>query len=344
MKCVKKRQIVKSGINERKIEFRVSENSPDFRGMTWMVETMKKFSHILVVLFLAVICLCSVSALADDVRPRLGIAVTQLQASPILLQHLRLSEGEGLMVSNIAVGGELENAGLSQGDILLSIDGHALSRPEDLESYVSTLPKGRQVSLDVIQKGEHRQIIMKLDSLPDQIVWKYLQPSQGRRPSMLGQGQFPRGNSVKPQQGGSSQLQFGGGQPSQRMMFKSLVQTDQGIVSSTVTIQGAPDNPDSEITVAIGSDEYKTRIGDIDQLPEAARDAARRALDQSGNFSFSFGFGDSMFEEMMRRQQEQMRMMDEFFNRQFTVPDTEEPKENPKLLTPIDPSGNPIRS
>ncbi|MBQ8037292.1 MAG: PDZ domain-containing protein [Proteobacteria bacterium] len=302
---------------------------------------MKKISRIFVVLFLVALSLFSVSAFAEEARPRLGIAVAPLQASPILLQHLRLSEGEGLMVSNIAVGGELESAGLSQGDILLAIDGHALSRPEDLEAYVSKLPKGHQVSLDVIQKGEHRQIIMKLDSLPDEVVWKYLQPSRDRRAGMFGQmPMVPRGSSQVPQAGG-------GQYPSQRMMFKSLVQTDKGVVSSTVTIQGSPDDPDSEITVSVGNDEYKTRIGDIEQLPDAAREAARRALDQSGNFSFSFGFGgDSLFEEMMRRQQEQMRMMDEFFNRQYTVPerDSQQPQGNPKLLTPVDPSGSPIRS
>ena len=247
------------------------------------------------------------------------------------------------MVSNIAVGGELENAGLSQGDILLAIDGHSLSRPEELESYVSTLPKGREVSLDVIQKGEHRQIVMKLDSLPDEIVWKYLQPNM--RGNGISGPQLRQQSGPQIQLRGQMQQPSGGAYPSQRMMFKSLVQTDQGMVSSTVTINGSADDPDSEIEVAVGNDVYKTRVGDIDQLPDAARDAARRALDQSGNFSFSFGFGgDSLFEEMMRRQQEQMRLMDEFFNRQYRVPDADPQQGKPNLLTPIDESGNPLRT
>ena len=124
-------------------------------------------------------------AWAQDAKPRLGLSVSPLQASPMLLQHLRLSDGEGLVVENIVAGSEIEAAGLSQGDIVLSIDGHSLTKPQDLTAYIATKKSGDQVTLDVIQKGEHRQIYAKLDNLPDEILWKYAKPVAGPGQSRL---------------------------------------------------------------------------------------------------------------------------------------------------------------
>lgn len=311
---------------------------------------MSRFHHTWIFIFSLLLLLFSTtSALANDPdRPRLGLSVSPLQASPLLLQHLQLAEGEGLMVSNVAVGSELEAAGLSQGDIILSIDGHPLSRPSDLTSYIANIPAHQQVTLDVIQKGEHRQIYLSLDNLPDEIVWKYAQPVASprnrlsRRPTTRSQSfQVPQNNT---QNNVASQ-----------MTFSSVISTDQGLKQSTVRITGAPDNPDSDIEVTLNDDTYQTKVGDIDSLPEDARTAAKSALSQSGSFSFSFG-GSSMMDEMMQRHEAQMRMMDEFFNRQFGYPQQpSQPQATPEnqkksVLKPLDeqkpvqPSKGDIRS
>ncbi len=309
---------------------------------------MKNYhSKWIVFLMTLLIALMCTNAWAQNERPRLGLSVSPLQVSPLLLQHLRLAEGEGLMVSNIVVGGELEAAGLSQGDIILAIDGHALSRPSEITSYVATLPKNTQVTLDVIQKGEHRQIYLKLDNLPDEIVWKYAQPVSRPGRSQLGAGS----QNTNPQ---ASPRLFAqpNGMGSSRSMFKSIVSTEDGIKDSTVVISGSVDDPNSEIEITIGQDNYKTTIGEIDKLPNEARKAAEQAVHQSGSFSFSFGgsgFGDDIFEEMMRRQSEQQRRFDEIFRQMFEgndplmVPEQPRQKESP-VLKPVEPSPDDIRS
>ncbi|MBQ9394260.1 MAG: PDZ domain-containing protein [Proteobacteria bacterium] len=304
---------------------------------------MKK--NVLITIFVILMSLICMSAFAQDSHVRLGLSVSPLQASPLLLQHLRLSEGEGLMINNVAVGGELEQSGLSQGDILLAIDGHALSATADLQSYLSTLPKNAQVTLDVIQKGEHRQVYVKLDNLPDEVAWKYAQPVTGGRRSfgnpMFGGSSF--GSS--PSQSMRIQIQPGNsGSVVQHSTYKSLISTPDGIKSTSVTINGSKDDPNTEIEVEIGSDKYQCRIGDIDKLPDEARDVVRSTLSNAGNFSFSFGFGgDDLMDEMMKRHQEQMRMMDEFFNQQFMTP-APDPKPKNNVLTPVEPDKNDIRS
>ncbi|MBO5752232.1 MAG: PDZ domain-containing protein [Proteobacteria bacterium] len=309
---------------------------------------MKKLSVVLLFMTL----LLASSAFAYDNKPRLGLNVSALQASPLLLQHLRLSEGEGLMVSNIAVGGELEAAGLSQGDIVLAIDGHSLSKPADLQNYVAKLPLHASVTLDVIQKGEHKQIILKLDSLPDEVVWKYSQPVSGPgRPAPLRKQLLtpvlPQGQQSPqihaPSHGGLAQS------GSQRLTFKSVMSTEEGIKSSTVTIIGSPQDSNSEIEIELGSDTYKTRLGDIDQLPEDAQRAARNAIQQSNQFSFSFGSGSQRMDDMMKRHQEQMRMMDELFFRSFggqqMMPPSGGQPQAPEsnVLRPVQPSAEDIK-
>ena len=308
---------------------------------------MKKNVYRLMVVFIALlIALVSTNAWAQNERPRLGLSVSPLQVSPLLLQHLRLAEGEGLMVNNIVVGGELEAAGLSQGDIVLAIDGRPLSRPSEITDYVATLPADAQVTLDVIQKGEHRQIILKLDNLPDEIVWKYAQPVLGPGRARLGSGSP---NRIRPAVPGPNAQTLSSG--SSVSVFKSMISTPDGIQESTVKITGPSDDPNSEIEITIGQDSYKTTIAEIDKLPENARDVAQQAVSRSGGFSFSFGsggFGSDLFQEMLQRQNEQQRRMDEMFRQMFDEEPVQpgivpEQKKEP-VLRPVEPAPGDIRS
>ena len=286
-------------------------------------ETLNKKMVVLRVLILFIAIFLSTSAFAQNDRPRLGLSVSPLQASPILLQHLRLSEGEGLMVSNIAVGGTLEAAGLSQGDIVLAIDGKILYKPTDLVEYLATRPKDAQVTLDVIQKGEHRQIYVQLDNLPDEIVWKYAQPVSGPGSSQLGMRSGSGRSLLQPRSSTSVP-----GHVNSHAIFKSMVYTDAGAQMSTVELFGDKDDPDTAIEITLGNDIWKTTVGEIQNLPEAPKTAAQNAIAQAGRFSFSFGSGDDLFEEMMRRHQEQMRRMDEMFNRPAPSPLQQAPGNN----------------
>ena len=306
---------------------------------------MKRCLIILMTLFL---CAVSGLAFADEGQPRLGLSVSEFNASPILLQHLKLAEGEGVMIQNVAVGGDLEAAGLSQGDILLAIDGHAVSHPRDVTDYISSLPHGTRVTLDVIQKGDHVQVYSVLDNLPDDVTWKYVDPVSQRQ-NRRGFPMFPQivpHLPGSPSQGGFSQ----GG--SQRMTFKTLVQTDRGSELSSVTIIGDPQNNDSDVEIEIGSNKYTSKVGDIDSLPDSARKAAHQALDHAGTFSLSFSIGGSLFDEMMKIQQDQMDAIQQMFFNSFgtspspfdqtaPAPQQQKPEKNKSPLRIEDP---PIKS
>ena len=63
---------------------------------------------------------------------------------------------------------------------------------------------------------------------------------------------------------------------------------------------------------------------------------AENAINRSSRFSFSFGPADSMFEEMMNMQREQMERMNEMMQRQFAP--------NPGELKESDATGIDIQS
>lgn len=286
-----------------------------------MKHLMKHFFKIL----LSLSCLTTLcagafgnDAWAQDAKPRLGLSVSPLQASPILLQHLRLADGEGLIVENIVAGSELEAAGLSQGDIVIAIDGNPLSKPQDLTTYIATKKSGDQITLDVIQKGEHRQIYVKLDNLPDEVLWKYAKPVAAPGKSRLGaspwQGSMRFSAPASPNSGASS---TGASSVSGKSVYQSMVYSGGEMKSSSVTIDGPANDDKSIIEITIGNDSWKTTVGEISKLPDEAKAAAQAAISRSGSFSFSFGPADTFFEEMMNRQREQIEQMQRLMDKQF---------------------------
>ena len=311
----------------------------------------RRHSFMTVLLIVISMFLLCTTALAQTNKTRIGLSVSPMQASPLLLQHLRLAEGEGLMVNNIAVGSELEAEGLSQGDIVLAADGHPLNNPSDLQNYIASLPTGAKVTLDVIQKGEHRQIIVTLDNLPDEIVWKFVQPIAGPGRSKMGiqNAPAPLQGQNAPRSQNQRQFQFGTNGGSSVSTFSSIIATGNGVQMSTVTIRGDKSDPSSEVEIVIGDNTYKTTIGEKDQLPEEARAAIDNALNQSDHFSFGFGSsGGDIFDQIMRRQMEQMRQMDELFQQHFqmpgTVPQDPSPQPNEQLLVPVPQGKGHIRT
>ncbi|MFA5625353.1 MAG: PDZ domain-containing protein [Bradymonadales bacterium] len=284
------------------------------------------------VLFLTTLAMfLSLPALAQEYRPRLGVSVTEFRASPLLLQHLRLAEGEGLLIQDIAQGSAAEREGLSQGDILLAIDAKPMSSRSKLVDYIRALPPHSNVILDVIQKGEHRQISFALDSLPDNIQWKHKAPRYRRAAP-------PQIMPLAPQFGQSSSASS-----SQHLMYRSQVQTKNGIELSTVIVTGEPNDPESEVSVELGGNKSQCKMKDLDKMPETVQRAVRDAIASSPSVALSFGGSAAMgFDEMFKRQIMEMRRFEEEFLRRNAIP-TPELNSVPDSQYTAPPAKSPIQ-
>lgn len=97
-------------------------------------------------------------------RGWLGVAV-----QPVALpqaQHPAAGSEAGLMVMGLSAGGPAEQAGVLQGDILLSLDGVTLSSPRGLSELLGPDRVGRACSLRVLRAGAAQDIRVTVGARP----------------------------------------------------------------------------------------------------------------------------------------------------------------------------------
>jgi len=97
-------------------------------------------------------------------RGLLGITVQPVTSA--LAQGLGLSTVAGALVSSVQDAGPAAAAGIAQGDVILRINGVAVSDSNDLRNQVGSLTPGTNVTLDVARDGKERQVQVTLSELP----------------------------------------------------------------------------------------------------------------------------------------------------------------------------------
>ncbi len=94
------------------------------------------------------------------VKPWLGIYGVSIM--PQLSEYYGLPVSSGVLVVDVAPGSPAEEAGIMRGDIIVSIDGTALSGIEELKSIIERRKPGRTVSLRVISYYGARDVSVTL--------------------------------------------------------------------------------------------------------------------------------------------------------------------------------------
>jgi membrane-associated protease RseP (regulator of RpoE activity) len=85
-------------------------------------------------------------------RGRIGIRVQPL--TPELREHFGAPSDRGVLVSEVESDRPAEKAGLRVGDVIVSVDGQAISKPGGLAGVLRRAPQGASLSIEVIRKGE----------------------------------------------------------------------------------------------------------------------------------------------------------------------------------------------
>jgi serine protease Do len=97
-------------------------------------------------------------------RPWLGILGERMTSQ--LEQYYQLSIGKGVLIYNIVENGPADQAGLQQGDILISIDGIPMTEPNDLERSLAKHKPREAVGVKFYRGRKTREIQVKLEELP----------------------------------------------------------------------------------------------------------------------------------------------------------------------------------
>lgn len=85
-------------------------------------------------------------------RGQLGVTIQDF--TPDLAEALDLEAGVGAVVTRVEPDSAADDAGLQPGDVIVSVDGRAISGSADLRSQIGLKRTGRTVALEIIRDGD----------------------------------------------------------------------------------------------------------------------------------------------------------------------------------------------
>ena len=98
-------------------------------------------------------------------RPWLGATGQEVNAE--IAASLGLAHPGGVLVKAVAPDSPAEGAGIRVGDVILSIEGHDLTDPDELRYRVATLPLDRQARLVLWRNGQRNNLTVLLSAPPE---------------------------------------------------------------------------------------------------------------------------------------------------------------------------------
>ncbi len=91
---------------------------------------------------------------------RLGVGVQELNQA--LAESFGLKRAEGALVASVQPGSAAERAGLQPGDVILKYEGRTIGAAGELSALVGQAVPGDKVKLEVLRKGETRELTATL--------------------------------------------------------------------------------------------------------------------------------------------------------------------------------------
>ena len=98
------------------------------------------------------------------IRGYLGVSIENV--SPDMAKAFGLSQGGGALVADVQSGSPAQKAGVKRGDIILKLNGQAVSGMSDLSLRVSEMSPGSIAHLQIFRNGHTMDINVKLGTFP----------------------------------------------------------------------------------------------------------------------------------------------------------------------------------
>ena len=95
-------------------------------------------------------------------RGRIGVAIQDL--TPDLAEALGIRETHGAVVASVESGSPAAEAGIQAGDIIVAVDGRAISGSADLRNRIGLSPAGSQVEIGYLRDGSRRDVTMRVEA------------------------------------------------------------------------------------------------------------------------------------------------------------------------------------
>jgi hypothetical protein len=231
----------------------------------------------------AVVFALGTVSLGQGPRGFMGVQLDPTPLPELLTKHLGLKANQGIRILNISKDGPADKVGLDRDDIIVRFQGKEVGDADAFVSAVRELPLRSRVTLEVIQRGQHKTVEFELVLAKDETEWKY--PVEAQVEVSWGPGRVFR---LGPNGGGWMEIPFNDipnldEMPLMKRMFSERYfyhhVTDGE--DYTITVEGDPKDKDTQIVVQSGSTDYKATVGTIDSLPEKYRTAARESVENA---------------------------------------------------------------
>jgi serine protease Do len=125
----------------------------------------------------ATLVLAMVVAAPDDVKAGsdseeqgyLGVFMQALDTD--LREGLDLDVDNGVLISGVEKGGPADEAGLKDGDVIVSFNGQKVKDPDDLRDLVRGTKPGEKVEVEVVREGETKKLTLTVGEWPGEREW-----------------------------------------------------------------------------------------------------------------------------------------------------------------------------
>jgi len=94
----------------------------------------------------------------------LGITVQDL--TPQMAMRLGVRREGGVLVTGVQFGSPAKKGGLEQGDVILSLNGEAISNSEALRKEITRTPPGTSIELTIFRDRSEKKIEIAVGTLP----------------------------------------------------------------------------------------------------------------------------------------------------------------------------------
>jgi serine protease Do len=99
------------------------------------------------------------------IRGYLGVSIQSV--NPDMAKAFGLSQGGGALIGDVSPGGPAAKAGLQRGDIVLELNGSAVTGPDQLSLQISEMAPGSVAHLQVYRNGHNQSVDVTLGQYPE---------------------------------------------------------------------------------------------------------------------------------------------------------------------------------
>jgi Do/DeqQ family serine protease len=96
-------------------------------------------------------------------RSQLGVGIQPV--TPDIASGLGLKEARGVLINSVTPGSPAEKAGLKRGDVILQLNGQAVSETNALRNQIASSKPGTQVTLRILRDGREQDIRVTLGEM-----------------------------------------------------------------------------------------------------------------------------------------------------------------------------------